>query len=244
MNTTAATLFAISASRFLSALTRCNDSGQQRAEQAHQQDALGRTEVAAVHPGARRRPPTVDDALAAVLGARSPASAARRRRASAGCIRGWTTTRTSAMTIRTGTIALNAAAGSCSSSSAPVTEPTQRRRRQQPDPAPLPGQLGAGSPSVPLTAAEDHADVVGDVGADGRVAERQQGREGDQRARPDDRVDRAGGDCRPGRWRRSPQADTGADYLRPSAGPVKGRRRMSTTERARPSCAASACSPP
>ena len=65
----------------------------------------------------------------------------------------------------------------------------RRAARERQDPPTLPAQLAPVAPGS-ADAAEHEADGVGDVGDHGRVADREQRREGDERARADDRVDR------------------------------------------------------
>ena len=104
--------------------------------------------------------------------------------------RGCSTVSTSAIAMNTGTIALNAEAGSTSSSTAPVMPPSTDIVPSRSDARALAGQLAPvadGARDRP----RDQADRVRDVGRHRRISEREQHREGDQRAAADDRVDHA-----------------------------------------------------
>ena len=153
-------------------------------QQGDQDDALGRPEVAAVDAGQEDARPS------------GPAPPCARRRApaleerrSSGAGRAISTAATA---MRTGTAALNTLWGSPSRSMAPINPPSRDAEPSWRSRSPLAGQLpavGHGGADV----ARDQADVVGHVGQHRRVAQGEQGGEGDQRARADDDVDRARG---------------------------------------------------
>ncbi len=99
--------------------------------------------------------------------------------------------------MNTGTIALNAAAGSTSSSTAPVIPPEHRHRAQPQRRRALARELAPVADRAGDRPGNE-ADGVRDVGRDRRVAEGEQHREGDQRAAAHDGVDRARGHPRQG----------------------------------------------
>ena len=93
--------------------------------------------------------------------------------------------------ISTGTIASKADSGSCSSSSAPTRPPVAEAPAEAHRPAPSGLASSRRYAHAPVIEPGEHADVVGHVGQHGRIAEGQQRGERDERARADDRVDRA-----------------------------------------------------
>ena len=90
--------------------------------------------------------------------------------------------------MRTGTIALNASGGRTRSNAAP-DDRADERERPEPEKGPRVALELVAVPVAAAHAARHEADVVADVRGQRRVAEDEQGRERDERARPDDGVD-------------------------------------------------------
>ncbi len=103
------------------------------------------------------------------------------------------TIRISATAMKNGTIALNAEAGSVSSRIEPSDAAAERGAPDRQHALALADQLAAVADRA-RDRSGHQPDRVRDVRGDRRVAEREQRREGDERAAADDRVDRARGD--------------------------------------------------
>ena len=186
------------------------------AEHRHQQDALRRSEVAAVDAGQEDRRPHPPGAVPRRR-ARRPPRGPPPGRPPPSDSRGCRITSTTPSRIRPGTMASNASGGSTSSSPAPIRPPTTEATSSRLIRAPLPLELAPVADGA-RDRARHQADVVADVGRHRRHADGEQGREGDEGARPDDGVDRAcpdtgqedGGDLE----RRQVSRDGGGDGLR------------------------------
>ena len=125
-------------------------------------------------------------------GARRRPRAGRRPSAE---IRGWKTTSTRPSRMSAGTIAVKAPAGSTSSSSAPVRPPISEATPEPQDPR-CAGRPARGGSRWRRRRSPAPARRCWNVGGHRGDAERQQGRERDQRSRPHHGVDGAGGEAR------------------------------------------------
>ena len=165
----------------------------------------------------------------------APRAATRRE------MRGPRMTSTQPSTISTGTIASNAAEGSPRSSSAPAIPPTSEALPSRSSRPRWPGELGAVADGAGERPGRQ-PDGVGHVGGDRRDAERQQGRERDQRARPDHGVDGPGGHAREQEGRATSHGSRSGGLPLRSASTARcrrgARRSRGTAARRRRPCAA------
>ena len=179
MKSTAATPLTTDSQDVLEAVEALDVVGQEYRQQRDHDDPLARPEVAAVDGRAeerQRQRPGLDG---------PPGVDARQGPERRGPI----ATSTRATPIRIGTMAAKAP-GKARSSSAPVSPPAAGDDAEPKGAPALALQLAA-IPERAADRARHEPDGVRDVGVDRRIAEGEQGGEGDQRARADDRVDRA-----------------------------------------------------
>ena len=153
--------------------------GDADAEHRHQQHALGGAEVPAVDPGQQRpraRP------------TRRPSSgrppSASWRRATHAEMRGWKHHEDHAQADQDGHDRRRRPPRAAPAAGRRRPPADQRRGRQPAVAAPAARPARGGPPSVPDSAPGHQPDVVGHVGGHRRYAEREQGRERDQRPRP------------------------------------------------------------
>ena len=163
-----------------------------------------------------------------MAGRRGPVASPRRAELSGR--RGWSAISTDAAAMSTGTAALKTLWGSARSSTAADQGSAQRGRPELREPRALAGELVAvGDRRADRPRHQAHR--VGDVGEHRRIPEREQRREGDQRARADDDVD--GARRKPGHEDRECGRRGHGKGLVPGGGPAQqpGQRRV---ERAAP----------